>query len=95
MTTVIHSPLQNQAFGQDSMFNFERRQLGVTTAGRRDNQFGEREYHNDSEEINDTTDSLPNTVKGVCTKNVISLSKANNGQGGFTAKIGLVTMIWP
>ncbi|KKL12232.1 hypothetical protein LCGC14_2537820, partial [marine sediment metagenome] len=41
------------------------------------------------------TDAIPNTVKGVNTKNTISLSKGKNGPGGFTAIFDLVTRIWP
>jgi hypothetical protein len=92
---VSYAQLKNLALGLDKIYNFERRQFDETTGGRCDIQFGDPVYYTDSEEINDTTDSLPNTVKGVCTKNVISLSKAKNGPGGFTAKIELVTRIWP
>ena len=50
---------------------------------------------NNTEEINDVTDALPNTIKGVNTKNLISLSKGKNGPGGFTADYDLVTRLWP
>ena len=92
---VSYAQLKNLALGLDKIYNFGRRQFDETTGGRCDIQFGDPVYYTDSEESKDTTDSLPNTVKGVCTNNVISLSKAKNGPGGFTAKIALVTRIWP
>ena len=92
---VSYAQLKNLALGLDKIFNFERREFKETTGLRCDIQFGDSVYYTDSEEINDTTDSLPNTIKGVNTKNVISLSKARNGPGGATNKFDLVTRIWP
>ena len=94
-SSVSYAQLKNLALGLDKIYNCERRQFDETTGGRCDIQFGDPVYYTDSAEINDTTDSLPNTAKGVCTKNVISLSKATNGPGGFTAKSELVTRSWP
>ncbi len=92
---ISYAQLKNLALGLDKIFNFERREFKETVGGRCDVQFGDSVYYTDSEEINDTTDALPNTVKGVNTKNVISLSKSKNGPGGFTNKFDLVTRIWP
>jgi hypothetical protein len=92
---ISYAQLKNLALGLDKIFNFERREFKETVGGRCDVQFGDSVYYTDSEEINDTTDALPNTVKGVNTKNVISLSKGKNGPGGFTNKFDLVTRIWP
>jgi len=92
---VSYAQIKNLALGLDKIFNFERRQFDESTGLRCDIQFGDSVYYTDSEEINDTTDALPNTIKGVNTKNVISLSKARNGPGGATNKFALVTRIWP
>lgn len=92
---VSYAQLKNLVLGLEKIFNFERRAFKETTGGRCDIQFGDSVYYTDSEEINDTTDALPNTVKGVSTKNTISLSKGKNGPGGFTAIFDLVTRIWP
>ncbi len=92
---VSYAQLKNLVLGLDKIFNFERRAFKEETGGRCDIQWGDSVYYTDSEEINDTTDALPNTVKGVNTKNVISLSKGKNGPGGFTNTYDLVTRIWP
>lgn len=92
---VSYAQAKNLVLGLDRIFNFERREFIELTGGRADVKFGDSVYYTDSEEINDTTDDLPNTVKGVNTKNVISLSKGKNGPGGFTSKFHLVTRIWP
>ncbi len=92
---VSYAQLKNLVLGLDKIFNFERRQFDEETGGRCDIQFGDSVYYTDPENINDTTDALPNTVKGVNTKNVISLSKGKNGPGGFTNSFELVTRIWP
>lgn len=92
---VSYAQAKNLVLGLDRIFNFERREFKEFTGGRADIQFGDAVYYTDSEEINDTTDSLPNTVKGVNTKHVISLSKGKSGPGGFTSTFHLVTRIWP
>ncbi len=92
---ISYAQIKNLVLGLDKLFNFPRREFSENTGGRCDIQFGDSVYYTDSEEINDTTDSLPNTVKGVNTKNVISLSKGKNGPGGFTAKFDLVTRLFP
>ena len=92
---VSYAQIKNLVLGLDKIFNFKRQAFKEETSGRCDIQFGDSVYYTDSEEINDTTDALVNTVKGVNTKNVISLSKGKNGPGGFTNKFDLVTRIWP
>ena len=92
---VSYAQLKNLALGLDKIFNFNRRAFKEETGGRCDIQWGDSVYYTDSEEINDTTDSLPNTVKGVNSTNVISLSKGKNGPGGFTNAFDIVTRIWP
>lgn len=96
---VSYAQLKNLVLGLEKIFNFERRAFKETTGGRCDIQFGDSVYYTDSEEINDTTidsdGTKVNTVKGVNTKNTISLSKGRNGPGGFTAIFDLVTRIWP
>lgn len=92
---VSYAQAKNLVLGLDKIFNFERKVYTEETGGRCDIAFGDSVYYTDSEEINDTTDSLPNTIKGVNTKNVISLSKGKNGPGGMTNKFDLTTRIWP
>ena len=92
---VSYAQIKNLVLGLDKIFNFERRQFQEDTGLRCDIQFGDSVYYTDPEEINDTTDGLPNTVKGVNTQNVISLSKGKNGPGGGTNRFDLVTRIWP
>ena len=92
---VSYAQAKNLVLGLDKIFNFERREFKEQTGGRCDIPFGDSVYYTDSEEINDTTDSLPNTVKGVNTKHTISLSKGKNGPGGFVSIFELVTRIWP
>ncbi len=90
-----YAQAKNLVLGLSRIFNFERKEFKEGTGGRCDIQFGDSVYYTDSEEIPDTTDSLANTIKGVNTKNVISLSKGKSGPGGFTNLYELVTRIWP
>lgn len=92
---VSYAQLKNLVLGLDKIFNFPRRKFNEGTGGRCDIQFGDSVYYTDSEEINDTTDSLPNTIKGVNSKTTISLSKGKNGPGGFTSNYDLIERIWP
>ncbi len=92
---VSYAQLKNLTLGLDKIFNFERKEFKEITGGRCDIQFGDSVYYTDSEEIDETTDAIPNTIKGVNTKNVISLSKGKNGPGGFTSTYDLVTRLWP
>lgn len=92
---ISYAQIKNLALGLDKIFNFERKQFDESTGLRCDIQFGDSVYYTDSEEINETADSKPNTIKGVNTKNVISLSKSKSGPGGATNKFALVTRIWP
>lgn len=92
---VSYAQLKNLVLGLDKIFNFERSEYIEQTGGRADIQIGDSVYYTDSETINETTDALPNTIKGVNTKNVISLSKGKNGPGGMTNTFSLVTRIWP
>ena len=92
---VSYAQLKNLVLGLDKIFNFERRAFNEETSGRCDVAFGDSVYYTDSEQINDTTDGIANTIKGVNSKNVISLSKGKNGPGGFTSKFELVTRLWP
>ncbi len=92
---VSYAQLKNLVLGLDKIFNFPRRKFKEGTGGRCDIQFGDSVYYTDSEEINDTTDSLLNTIKGVNSKTTISLSKGKNGPGGFTSDYDLIERIWP
>ena len=92
---VSYAQLKNLTLGLDKIFNFERKEFKEVTGGRCDIQFGDSVYYTDEEEINETTDAIANTIKGVNTKNVVSLSKGKNGPGGFTSTYDLVTRLWP
>ncbi len=92
---VSYAQIKNLVLGLDKIFNFKRQAFKEETSGRCDIQFGDSVYYTDTEMIDETTDALPNTIKGVNTKNVISLSKGKNGPGGFTSNFELVTRIWP
>jgi len=92
---VSYAQLKNLILGLDKIFNFERKEFKEGTGGRCDVQWGDSVYYTDSEEINETVDSLSNTIKGVNTENVISLSKSKLGPGGFTSTFSLVNRIWP
>lgn len=92
---VSYAQAKNLVLGLDKIFNFERRAFKENTSGRCDIKWFDSVYYTDSETINDTTDSLLNTIKGVNQKNVITLSKGKNGPGGFTSDYDLVTRLWP
>lgn len=92
---VSYAQIKNLTLGLDKIFNFERKEFKEKTGGRCDIQFGDSVYFTDEEMIDETTDALPNTIKGVNTKNIISLSKGRNGPGGFTNDFDLVTRLWP
>jgi len=92
---VSYAQLKNLVLGLDRIFNFNLRKFIESTGGRTDIQIGDSVYYTDSEAINDTTDSLANTIKGVNSKSIISLSKGKDGPGGFTSKYELITRIWP
>jgi len=92
---VSYAQLKNLVLGLDKIFNFERSEYIEETGGRCDIKIGDSVYYTDSETINETTDAIVNTIKGVNTKNVISLSKGKNGPGGMVNTFSLVTRIWP
>ena len=92
---ISYAQAKNLVLGLDKIFNFERKAFKESTSGRCDIKWLDPVYYTDQEEINETTDSLANTIKGVNKKTNIVLTKGKNGPGGFTSDHEIVTRLWP
>ncbi|MCA9828554.1 MAG: hypothetical protein KC444_09265 [Nitrosopumilus sp.] len=93
---VSYAQLKNLVLGLSQLVNFERRNFKVPTKLRCDIQFGDPVYYTSQEIISDTTDSLPNTIKGVADRIIYTLSKPKGrGPNAATRSVHLVERLWP
>jgi len=93
---VSYAQLKNLVFGLSQLVNFPRRNFKVPTKLKCDVQWGDPVYYTSEEIISDTTDSLPNTIKGVADKIVYTLSKPKGrGPGAATRNVHLITRLFP
>lgn len=86
---------KNLVLGLARLFGFAQQKFEIDIEGRCDIVQGDCIYIEDTEEIDETTDSLNNTLKVVVDKMVYKFSKTIDGPAGFTAKGSVVTRFWP
>lgn len=81
--------------GLEKYENFQRQEFKIDASGRCDVKHGDPVYYTDTEQVDETTDSLINTLKMVVIKNVMTFNKVPNGPAGFRNKFHIATRIWP
>lgn len=92
-----YAQLKNLVLGLERIFNFERQEFDYDASGRLkvDIKHGDPVYITDTEMIDETTDSLPNTLKVVVNKITRTFTRPKSGPGGVIENYNLVTRIWP
>ena len=95
-SVVRYAQLKNLVLGLSQLVNFPRRKFMVPTKLKCGIQAGDPVYYTSEEIISDTTDSLPNTIKGAADKIVITLSKPKGrGPGAATRNVHIIERLWP
>lgn len=92
---VSYPQLKNLVLSIEAIYNFRTDKYNLLTPGRCQINYGDPVYYEDPEAIDETTDSLPNTVKAVASNVIYSLSKTPDGPGGFIRNVHLTTRLWP
>lgn len=92
---ISYSQLKNLVLGLSAIYNYKIDEFTIKTSGRCNIKAGDPVYYKDSEANNETTDSLPNTVKVVADKIIYSISKPLSGPGGFTRTLVTKTRLYP
>ena len=93
---VSYARAKNLLFGIEKLVNFEQRRFKVKRKFKNNIAFSDPTYYENPFMISETTDSLPNTVKTVVDKRVITLSKPKGiGPGGALEEVHVVTRVWP
>lgn len=90
-----YAQLKNYTLAQAAISGFRTDRYEIKTAGRCNVAFGDPVYYHDPEAIDETTNSLTNTVRATANKITYSLSKGADGEGGFIRTIDLVTRLYP
>lgn len=85
---------KNLILGLARIFGFEQKRFEIDIAGRCDLNQGDVVYYTDTEMVNETTDSLPNTLKMTIDKTVYKLTKTLDGPAGFTGKVSIVNRLY-
>lgn len=88
---------KNLVLGLEKLYTFKRQEFDVFTSGRSkvDLRHGDPVYITDPETIDDTTDTLPNTLKAVIDKITRTFSKTPNGPGALEEKYSVITRLFP
>ncbi len=86
---------KNLVLGLARLFGFPQQRFEIDLEGRCDIAQGDCVYYTDTEQVDETTDTLPNTLKMVNDKIVYKLVKTLDGPAGFTAKASIITRLWP
>lgn len=86
---------KNLIKGLARIFAFKQQRFEIDMGGRCDIQQGDPVYYTDTEQVDETTDSLPNTLKMVHDKTTYTLSKTIDGPAGFLAKASIVGRLYP
>lgn len=86
---------KNLVIGLARLFGFRQQKFEIDIEGRCDIAHGDCIYYEDTEMVDETTDTLPNTLKMVVDKTVYKFVKTIDGPAGFTAKSSIVTRLWP
>jgi len=90
-----YAQLKNYILGLEQFLNFDRRSFTTEVTNGRKIDFGDSVYLTDVEAINDTDDTIGNTVKVVANKITLSLSKTKNGPAGIKKTVELIRRVWP
>ena len=90
-----YSTAKNLILGLTRLFGFRQQRFDIDIGGRCDIAHGDPIYYTDTEQVDETTDSLPNTLKMVNDRMTYKLVKTTDGPAGFTAKISPTTRLWP
>ncbi len=91
---ISYAQAKNLVLGLAKWLDFKRDEHIITSFGRNDWLFGDPVYFNDVQMISSSDDGLPNTVKGVIDKAIISLSKSRDGPGGFITEFHIVPRLY-
>ncbi len=86
---------KNLILGLARLFGFKQQRFEIDFEGRCDIPHGDPIYYTDTEQVDETTDTLVNTLKMVNDKTVYKITKTIDGPAGFTAKGSVVTRLWP
>jgi len=86
---------KNLILGLARLFGFAQQRFEIDFEGRCDISHGDCIYYTDTEEIDETTDAIPHTLKMVNDKIVYKLTKTLDGPAGFTSKGSLITRLYP
>ena len=86
---------KNLIIGLARLFGFQQRRFEVTSEGRTDLKHGDVVYYTDTEEIEETTDGLPNTLKMTVDTLIITITKTQDGPAGIISTFSLVTRLYP
>lgn len=81
--------------GLARLFAFQLQEFEIDLGGRCDMAQGDCIYYTDTEQIDETTDSIPNTLKMTNVRTTYRLTKTIDGPAGFTAKISAATRLYP
>ena len=93
---ISYVQAKDLVLGLEKYDNFKRQEFKVDASGRCDVKQGDPVYYTDTEQVNDTTDSLDNTLKMVVLKNVMTLNKGGaESPAGFRNKFHIATRIYP
>jgi len=92
---VDYVNLKQLTLALEQIFNFRTDRYETRTPGRCNINYGDPVYYFDPEGIEETTDGIVNTIKGVASTINYSLSKTANGPGGFLRTVELTTRLWP
>ena len=86
---------KNLILGLARIFGFPQDRFEISLGGRCDIAHGDVIYYTDTEQIDTTTDTLPNTLKMTLDKMIYKISKTIDGPAGFTAKATIANRLYP
>jgi len=86
---------KNLVLGLARLFGFQQQRFEIDLEGRCDIAHGDCVYYTDTEQVDETTDTLSNTLKMVNDKITYKLTKTIDGPAGFTCKASIITRLWP
>ena len=90
-----YAQLKNYVLTQQQILGFQTDSYTFRSSGRCDVLYGDPVYYTDPEAINETTDSISNTIKATASRITYSLSKTADGPVGFYRAIELITRLYP
>jgi len=85
---------KNLILGLARLFGFQQQRFEIDVEFRGDMNQGDVVYYTDTEMIDDTTDTLPNTLKMTVDKTVYKFTKTLDGPAGATAKVSIITRLY-